>query len=138
MRHVGDQFGTSLLRWDGYRVACAADGRGELRNMIRRWLFGVLIVVALGAGPALAAGNYFVQLASVRSDESARKEWTRLQKVHPALLDDLALEVQRADLGDRGIFYRIRTGPFPNRATAQDMCAQIEAAKLACLVVLDK
>ncbi len=98
----------------------------------------LLCAVAWGAGPALAAGNYVVQLASVRSDESARQEWTRLQKVHPALLGDLALEVQRADLGDRGIFYRIRTGPFPNLATAQDMCAQIEAAELACLVVRDK
>ena len=107
--------------------------------MIRRWLFGVLLwIVALGVGPAIAAGDYFVQLASVRSDQSARKEWARLQKVHPALLDDLALDVQRADLGDRGIFYRIRTGPFPNRATAQDMCAQIKATELDCLVVRDK
>ncbi len=54
------------------------------------------------------------------------------------MLGDLALNVQRADLGDRGIFYRIRSGPFPNRAAAQDMCAQIKAAKLACLVVRDK
>ena len=107
--------------------------------MIRRGLFGALLcAVALGAGPALAAGDYFVQLASVKSDQSARKEWLRLQKVHHALFGDLALDVQRADLGDRGIFYRIRTGPFPNRATAQDMCGQIKAAKLACLVVRDK
>ncbi len=54
------------------------------------------------------------------------------------MLGDLTLAVQRADLGDRGIFYRVRSGPFPNRATAQDLCAQIEAAKLACLVVRDK
>ncbi len=107
--------------------------------MIRCGLVGALLcVVALGAGPALAAGDYFVQLASVKSDAGARQEWARMQRVHPALLGDLALEVQRADLGDRGIFYRIRTGPFPNRATAQDMCAQIKAAKLACLVVRAK
>ncbi len=109
------------------------------KNMIRRWLFGALLcAVALGGGPALAAGDYFVQLASVKSDDSARKEWLRLRKAHAELFGDLALDVQRADLGDRGIFYRIRTGPFPNRATAQDMCAQIKAAKLACLVVRDK
>ncbi len=54
------------------------------------------------------------------------------------MLGDLTLAVQRADLGDRGIFYRVRSGPFPNRATAQDLCAQIEAAKLDCLVVRDK
>jgi cell division septation protein DedD len=98
----------------------------------------LLCAIALGAGPALAAGDYFVQLASVKSDQSARQEWLRLQKVHPTLFDDLTLVVQRADLGDRGIFYRIRTGPFPNRATAQDMCAQIKAAKLGCLVVRNK
>lgn len=98
----------------------------------------LLCAIALGAGPALAAGDYFVQLASVKSDEGARQEWLRLQKVHPTLFDDMALVVQRADLGDRGIFYRIRIGPFPNRATAQDMCAQIKAAKLGCLVVRNK
>ena len=107
----------------------------KLRRIIPAAL---LCAVALGAGPALAAGDYFVQLASVKSDDSARKEWRRLQKVHPALFGDLELDLQRADLGDRGIFYRIRTGPFPNRATAQDMCAQIKAAKLDCLVTRDK
>ena len=86
-------------------------------------------------GQALAAGDYFVQLASVKSDNAARTEWARMQRVHPDLLGDLDLLVQSADLGDRGIFYRIRTGPFPNRATAQDMCWQLKAAKLGCLVV---
>ncbi len=112
---------------------------GRVLSKLRRIVAAVLLcAVALGAGPALAAGDYFVQLASVKSDQSARKEWLRLQKAHAGLFGDLALDVQRADLGDRGIFYRIRTGPFPNRATAQDMCAQIKATELDCLVVLDK
>ncbi len=107
----------------------------KLRRIIPALL---LCAVAWGAGAALAAGDYFVQLASVKSDDSARKEWARMQKAHAELLADLVLSVQRADLGDRGIFYRIRTGPFPNRWTAQDMCAQIKAAKLDCLVTRDK
>jgi len=113
---------------------------GNILSKFRRIVPAALLVVCLvlGTGPALAAGGYFVQLASVRSDQSARKEWTRLKKAHTDLFDDLTLDVQRADLGDRGIFYRIRVGPFPNRATAQDMCAQIKAAKLGCLVKRDK
>ena len=95
-------------------------------------------VAGLGSGQALAAGRYFVQLASVKSDDGARKEWARMQRAHPDLLGDLELSVQSADLGERGIFFRIRTGPFPNRATAQDMCWQIKAAKLGCLVVREK
>ncbi len=110
--------------------------------MRRLLLAGLLWAVAGVAGPdsspALAAGNYYVQLASVKSDDVARKEWARLQRAHPDLLGDLELSVQSADLGDRGIFFRIRTGPFPNRATAQDMCWQIKAAKLVCLVVRTK
>ncbi len=107
-------------------------------SKLRRIIPAALLAVNLGAGPALAAENYFVQLASVKSDESARKEWARLNQTHAELFDDLALDLQRADLGDRGIFYRIRIGPFPNQATAQDMCGQIKTAKLACLVVRDK
>jgi cell division septation protein DedD len=111
--------------------------------MMRCLLFaGLLSAVAgaagLGSGQALAAGHYFVQLASVKSDAGARKEWARMQRAHPDLLGDLELSVQSADLGERGIFFRIRTGPFPNKATAQDMCWQIKAAKLDCLVVRGK
>ena len=101
-------------------------------------LSAVAGVAGLYSGQALAAGRYFVQLASVRSDGGARKEWARMQRAHPDLLGDLELSVQSADLGERGIFFRIRTGPFPNRATAQDMCWQIKAAKLGCLVVREK
>ncbi len=117
---------------------------GDVLSKLRRIIPVLLLcavalgAVALGGGPALAAGDYFVQLASVKSDQSARQEWARLRKGHAELFDDLALDVQRADLGDRGIFYRIRTGPFPNLATAQDLCAQIKAAKLGCLVVRSK
>ncbi len=111
--------------------------------MVRYLLFAVLLsaaagVSSLGSGQAFAAEGYFVQLASVRSDGGARQEWARMQRAHPDLLGDLELSVQSADLGERGIFFRIRTGPFPNQATAQDMCGQIEAAKLGCLVVRDK
>ncbi len=107
--------------------------------MLRRILLAALLcAMALGSGPALAAGNYFVQLASVKSDASAHQEWARLQKAHPDLFGELALYVQRADMGAGGIFYRVRTGPFPNKATAQDMCWQIKAAKLASLVVSTK
>ncbi len=126
---------------ESIRYTRFVDGGNELsklRRIIPALLLAVGMVAGLGAGPALAAGDYFVQLASVKSDQSARNEWARLKKAHSELFDDLALDVQRADLGDRGIFYRIRIGPFPNRATAQDMCAQIKTAKLDCLVVRDK
>jgi cell division septation protein DedD len=95
----------------------------------------LLCVLGFGFGQGLAAEDYFVQIASLKSEDVARKEWARMQRAHPDLLGDLELSVQSADLGDRGVFFRIRTGPFPNQATARDMCWQLKAAKLNCLVV---
>jgi hypothetical protein len=138
MQHRGQAHGwIAATLIESIRDMRSVDGGNELSEL-RRVIPALLLVAGLGLGPALAAGDYFVQLASVKSDEGARKEWLRLKKAHPELFGDLEPAVQRADLGDRGIFYRIRTGPFPNRATAQDMCAQIKAAKLGCLVVRDK
>jgi hypothetical protein len=111
---------------------------------MKRFLLALCLVLALPAS-ALAGHSgegadapYMVQLASVKSAEAAENEWSRLQRLHGDLLGDLDLDLQRADLGERGIFFRIRTGPFPNAVTAKDMCWQIQAAKLNCLVVRRK
>ena len=107
-----------------------------MQHLIRRRACrGLLLlgVMAL-AGDALANEVYVVQLASVKSEERATGEWQRLKDRHGELLGDLQLMLQRADLGERGIFFRMQTGPFPNRATAQDMCLQLKAAELDCIV----
>jgi cell division septation protein DedD len=90
---------------------------------------------AAWSGAARAAEVYVLQLASVKSEEAARGEWVRLQKGHPGLLGDMDLKLQSADLGDKGVFYRIRTGPFPNKATADDFCWQLRAENQDCLVL---
>lgn len=90
---------------------------------------------AAPAGARLAEGDIAVQLAAFRSEEAARGAWDRLQQSHAALLGDQALSLQRVEIEGKGTFWRVRTGPFPNRATAKDMCAQLEARDQACLVV---
>lgn len=86
------------------------------------------------AGAVLADGMIVVQLASVQSEARAKDEWNRLQDRHGELLGDMNLLLDRADLGERGIFFRLQTGPFPNRVTAKDMCSQLKAAALECIV----
>jgi cell division septation protein DedD len=89
---------------------------------------------AAGAQPA-AGGKWKIQLASVKSEQAARQEWGRMQKTHPDMLGDMKLTVQRADLKDKGVFFRIQAGPLPDRTTAEDVCAELKAAKQPCLVV---
>jgi hypothetical protein len=82
-----------------------------------------------------AAGAFRIQLAAVKSEADAQKEWTRLQKAHADLLGALTPTIQRADLGTQGIFYRIQGGPLANREAAAALCEQLKAKNQACLVV---
>jgi hypothetical protein len=90
---------------------------------------------ALGTGTAGAVGGeYYVQLAAVRSEAATATEWKRLQSLHRHLLAGLSLNVVRTDLGERGVFYRIQAGAL-SEAAAQDLCAEILKTNAQCFVV---
>lgn len=84
---------------------------------------------------SLASGDVAIQLAALQSESAARRAWGQLQGKHAGLLSDQRLSLQRVSIEGKGTFWRVRTGPFPNRATAEDMCAQLEARGQDCLVV---
>lgn len=83
----------------------------------------------------LNAGDLAIQLVALQSEAAAKRAWKQLQGKYPGLLDDQRLSLQRVDIDGKGTFWRVRTGPFPNRATAEDMCAQLKAKGQDCLVV---
>jgi cell division septation protein DedD len=87
--------------------------------------------------PALTAGagRYRIQLAALRTNEDATREWEKLRRAHEELLGPLTLNVVRADLGDRGIFYRIQAGPLADESAAKALCQKLAAKKVGCLVV---
>jgi len=81
-----------------------------------------------------AVGTYLLQLGSFTSAAGAEGAWVKLQKSFPNLLGDMSLFMQEASVNEK-TYHRVRAGPFPNRATAQDLCAQLKAEKQDCLVV---
>ncbi len=90
--------------------------------------------------PVVAAADpvtvYRVQLAAVRSEDTAASEWARLRKKNGDLLDDLTLNVIRIDLGaDKGIFYRLQAGPLASEAAAKNLCEKLSIRKIGCLIV---
>lgn len=84
---------------------------------------------------ATAAGAFRIQLAAVKDESGARAEWERLQKAHAALLGDLHPTIERADLGDQGVFFRIQGGPLPSRDAAAGICDRLKQQGQACIVV---
>jgi cell division septation protein DedD len=92
-------------------------------------------VAPAAVAPAAGGGRYRVQLAALRTNEDAGREWEKMKRAHPDLLGALALNVVRADLGDRGTFYRIQAGPLADESTAKDLCRRLSEKKVGCLVV---
>lgn len=82
-----------------------------------------------------AEGNYLVQLLAVRSEDNARAEWNKFKARDPNLYSGAHLHIQRADLGAKGVFYRLRVGAFETRAAAAGFCADVKAAGKDCIVV---
>lgn len=81
------------------------------------------------------AAKHFVQLGSVQSEEASAKEWKRLQRAYDDILTGLDYRVERADLGERGVYYRIQGGPL-TEDQARDICDKITAQKPGgCLVI---
>ncbi len=67
-----------------------------------------------------------VQLAAFRSPTGALQAADRLKERHPELFEGLALRVVRANLGEElGVWYRIRAGPLPDRASANRLCVEL-------------
>jgi cell division septation protein DedD len=85
------------------------------------------------AAPA-SGGAYVVQLMALREEAGAKNAWAALQKKHPSILGGQALDIERADLGDKGIFYRVRAAGYATKAAAQSACTSLKSAGQDCIV----
>jgi hypothetical protein len=71
-------------------------------------------------------GGVFIQFSAQKSETAARSSYHGLRTKFPTILGKLDPNIQRADLGDKGIFYRVRVGPFA-LADAQKICGSYKA-----------
>lgn len=89
----------------------------------------------LSAAPQFAGNGPFVaQLAALQSEAAVDPAWRRLSSRAPQLFASAQLDVERADLGQRGIYYRVRAGYFADRANAARFCDRIRQMGQDCIV----
>ncbi|MBL28812.1 MAG: hypothetical protein CMM50_14820 [Rhodospirillaceae bacterium] len=75
-----------------------------------------------------------IQLASFRSEDSANAEWERLKRLMPELLGGHAPRIDRADLAEKGVYYRLRV-PVGQKDAAEALCRDVQARGAGCIVV---
>lgn len=78
---------------------------------------------------------YRLQLGAFRDETTAAEEWNRISRSAATVVGEYEYFVQRADLGERGVFYRLRAGGFDGIGEARAACKALEAWKIACVVV---
>lgn len=84
--------------------------------------------------PASAKGAYLVQVAALKDEKSAKASWRTLNQRFPTVLGGHALDIEKADLGAKGTWYRVRAAGFQTKAAATEACARLKAAGQACMV----
>lgn len=85
------------------------------------------------AAPAVAAGPYAVQVTSQRSEADAHASYKSLQAQFPSVLGSRQPVIKKADLGDKGTYYRAQI-PFSSQNEASEFCSSLKAAGGQCVV----
>lgn len=83
--------------------------------------------------PPVPAGGMLMQVSSQRTEDAARATFRDLQARYPNILGPYDVNIQRADVPDRGTFYRVRVGPF-SASDAQRLCDDLKAAGGDCIL----
>ncbi len=87
--------------------------------------------------PAMAGvttGTHLVQVGAFRSNDEAMTFYNRLVSKHGTFVSSKSPDVQRADLGAKGIYYRLRIGPFASKDAAASYCTSLKERGQDCLV----
>ncbi|MGA7996328.1 MAG: SPOR domain-containing protein [Bradyrhizobium sp.] len=90
--------------------------------------------VQAAPAPAPAGGGYMVQVSSQRSEADAQASFRALQGKFPAVLGAHSPSIKRADLGEKGVYYRAMVGPFGSSEEASQFCGNLKSAGGQCVV----
>jgi hypothetical protein len=89
---------------------------------------------AAPAAPSVSGGGYAVQVTSERSESNAQAALQALQAKYPSQLSGRQPIIRRADLGAKGIYYRLLVGSFASAEEAAGFCSKLKAAGGNCIV----
>jgi hypothetical protein len=112
-------------------VQPAAPARNTRTALARPTTPAATVETAPAAAPG---GGYAVQVTSQRSEAEAQTAFSALRAKFPGQLGGREPIVRRADLGDKGVFYRALVGPFASMEQAAGVCSSLKAAGGNCIV----
>jgi len=80
-----------------------------------------------------------VQISAMSSKESCEEYFKKLNRLYPTIFSRTKYYIEQADLGKRGMFYRLQIGDFYNQVDAEEFCAefisQSQKSRSECIIV---
>ncbi|MBL95192.1 MAG: hypothetical protein CMF70_07800 [Magnetovibrio sp.] len=73
-----------------------------------------------------------IHLASFRSKNKAENGWKKIKRSHGKVIGKLGHKVARVDLGKKGIYYRLKVGPFSTVKRAEAVCKKLKRRGQFC------
>ena len=83
--------------------------------------------------PSKNAGPWQVQLMSSANKSAIESSWSGLLRKYSVLQGETH-EVEAADLGSKGVFYRLKAGGYSTKAQADKLCNDLKALGGSCFV----
>jgi cell division protein FtsN len=80
----------------------------------------------------VAGGAFVLQIGAYKTETDAETAWKDYASKHADVLAGASHEVQKADLGDKGVWYRLRAGSFADKETAGALCDKLKAEGGVC------
>ena len=68
-----------------------------------------------------------LQIGAFKSQADADTAWKAYKAKHAALLSGVGNDIQTADLGEKGTWYRLRITGFPSKDVASATCDRLKA-----------
>jgi len=79
--------------------------------------------------------GYYIQLGALRSASAAKRAWSVARRKNPTLLRRQTLSVQRVRIINKGVYYRVQSGPFNSVFKAKKLCDALKRRKQSCILV---
>jgi tetratricopeptide (TPR) repeat protein len=94
-----------------------------------------IVTASVDAAPSVQASvsGWNVQVASAASEDAAWSTWKKMQKKFSVLGPEKA-SVVKADLGGKGIFYRVKLTGFASQSDAAASCSKLKGKGVSCFI----
>ena len=83
-------------------------------------------------------GKYKIQLASMKSEKDAAREWLRLKAKYKQHIGNLSYSLEKRNVAGKGNYHCIHAGAFKNYNSAHTVCKQLISKKQHCIVIENK